>query len=78
MNDVLTTEEVNEIASAPPSVTKEAIQTVTEREEDVAKSEQVSQPQSSVAAEDEKRGYATLRQDGKIDFEEIKPDTQQR
>lgn len=71
VNDVLTTEEVNEIADAPPGVTKEAVRAVAERSEDVTNSGPVSQPQSNDAAQEEKQGYATVQQDGKVEFEEV-------
>jgi hypothetical protein len=67
VSDILTAEQVNEIADAPPGVTKAAVHTMTERVEETSSSapsaavQSTSQPQL-------KQGYATIHRDGKVEF----------
>ncbi|KAK2731575.1 Altered inheritance of mitochondria protein 24, mitochondrial [Onygenales sp. PD_40] len=63
--DVLTTQQVNEIASAPPGVTQEAVQKITEAgEEPTPKPSEISKPTSHVSG----HSVASIRQDGKVEF----------
>ena len=67
VNDVLTTEEVNEVANAPPGVTKEAVDVVRERNTDPAGAEPAPAPQPK--AENIKQSFATVR-GGKVEFQQ--------
>ncbi|KAK2784630.1 Altered inheritance of mitochondria protein 24, mitochondrial [Emmonsiellopsis sp. PD_33] len=63
--DVLTTQQVNEIASAPPGVTQEAVQKITEAgEEPTPKPSETSKPTNHVSG----HSVASIRQDGKVEF----------
>ncbi|KAL1956204.1 hypothetical protein VTO42DRAFT_7551 [Malbranchea cinnamomea] len=71
VNDVLTTEEVNEIASAPPGVTRDAVHTVEERTKDVSGTGPAAAPQMKEA--NVKQSFATVRRDGKVEFRQAEP-----
>jgi hypothetical protein len=67
VRDILTAEQVNEIADAPPGITKEAVHTVTERAEETSRPAP-SAPAQSTAQSEIKQGYATIQRDGKVEF----------
>lgn len=67
VNDVLTTEEVNEIANAPPGVTREAVELVGERT--TGASGDKPAPSSKPKVETVKQSIATVR-GGKVEFQQ--------
>ena len=67
VNDILTTEEVNEIANAPPGVTREAVDYVREPTTDPSSAEPAPSPQPKV--ESVKQSFATVR-GGKVEFQQ--------
>lgn len=70
INDVLSTREVNEIATAPPGVTQAAIDNVAAKEHP---EETPSEPESKDATKMETKGFqqsvASVRRDGKVEFQ---------
>lgn len=62
MNDILTNEQVNEIADAPPGTVKAAVEAVTPQAKEEGPSQQAEQGQV-------RQTVANVKQDGKVEFQ---------
>ena len=65
VSDILTSQEVNEIADAPPGVTAKAVMAASQPQT-TAKEESLSAP---VVTKEPKLSFATISRDGKVKIE---------
>lgn len=62
VNDILTNEQVNEIADAPPGTVKAAVDSVTPQTKDEA-------PKQDAEQEQVRQSIASVKRDGKVEFQ---------
>ena len=62
VNDILTNEQVNEIADAPPGIVKAAVEAVTPQPKEES-------PDQKVEQEQVRQSVASVTRDGKVEFQ---------